>query len=367
MEQGKICRRRLLQGLAGAAGLGLFRAIFVDFLGQGGEAFAAEDVRLTLAWIPEGEVAFIYVAQKKGFWAKRGLNVSITRGYGSGEASKTVGLGQYDYGQADMGVMINGVGKGLKLGSVAMVDHKSPLCIISRREAGIKSPKDLEGKKLGQAPGSGDAVLWPAFAAINKIDVKKVNIVNVAGDVLVQSLLNKSIDAFGSFYQSSAPYLWADKVDFNVMLYADHGMDMYSVTFMTQPDRTKQKKDQVRQFVEGVMEGLKFSYLNPEESLDVFLSSVPEAGKSPRDREIAGHSLAINTALGLADYVQEKGLGWHKEQIVARTQETVVKYMGLKKAAPVKSLYTNDFVGTVKLTKEEWAKTRDKVSRYLAT
>lgn len=365
MAKGRISRRRFLQGMAGIAGVGLATPILVDFLGPARDASAAEDIRLTLPWIPEGEVAFMYVAQKKGFWANRGLNVSITRGYGSGEASKTVGLAQYDFGQADMGVMINSVGKGLKLVSIAMVNHKSPLCIVSRKDLGIKSPKDLEGKKLGQAPGSGEAVLWPAFAAINKIDVKKVSIINVAGDVMIQSFINKSIDAFGSFYQSSAPYLWADKVDFNIMLYADYGMDLYSLTFMTQPDRIQKKKEQVRQFVEGVMEGLKFSYLNPEESLDIFLSAVPEAGKSARDREINGHSLAINTALGLVGYAQEKGLGWHQEEIVAKTQDTVVKYMGLKTAAPVKSLYTNAFVGTMKLTAEEWTKTRQKVNRYL--
>lgn len=367
MDDGRISRRGFLQRTAGAAGGAFMIPIFVDFPAQTRRAYGAEDIRLTLPWIPEGEVAFMYVAQKRGFWANRGLNVSITRGHGSGEAAKTVGLGQYDFGQADMGVMMNSVGKGLKLVSIGVVNHKSPLCIVSRRELGIKSPRDLEGKKLGQAPGSGDAVLWPAFAAINKIDVKKVTIVNVAGDVLTQSFLNKSVDAFGSFYQSSAPYLWADKVDFNIMLYSDHGMDLYGLTFMTQPDRINRKQEQARQFVEGVMEGLKFSYLHPEESLDIFLSSVPETGKSPRDREIAGHSLAINTALGLVDYVQQNGLGWHKQEIVANTQNTVVKYMGLKKAAPVNSLYANDFVGKIKLTKEEWTQTREKVKRYLTT
>src|SRR3989442_3936111 len=196
MEDARISRRHFLTGTAGAAGVALMTPVFVEFPAETRRAYGAEDVRLTLPWIPEGEVAFMYVAQKKGFWGKRGLNVTITRGHGSGEAAKTVGLGQYYFGQADMGVMMNSMGKGLKLVSIGAVNHKSPLCIVSRKELGVKSPKDLEGKKLGQAPGSGDAVLWPAFAAINKIDVKKVNIVNLAGDVLTQSFLTKTSDAF---------------------------------------------------------------------------------------------------------------------------------------------------------------------------
>ncbi len=64
METGSISRRRLLQGLAGAAGIGLARPIFVDFPGETRKAYAAEDIRLTLPWIPEGEVAFMYVARE---------------------------------------------------------------------------------------------------------------------------------------------------------------------------------------------------------------------------------------------------------------------------------------------------------------
>ena len=48
------------------------------------DATAADTINLTLPWIPEGEVAFMYAARKQGFWAKRGLEVSITRGFGSG-------------------------------------------------------------------------------------------------------------------------------------------------------------------------------------------------------------------------------------------------------------------------------------------
>ena len=349
-------RRTFLAGAAAVAGTGALIPV---------RARGDAKVKFTLPWIPHGGYTHIFVAKKLGFWEKRGLDVSVTRGHGSGKASKTVGLGQYDYGHADMGVMINAVGKGLKLASIAMVDHRSPLCIISQKDAGIKSPKDLEGKKFGQSPGSGDAVLWPAFAAANKIDVKKVNIVNMSGDLLIPSFLSKSIDAFGSFYQSSAPYLWTDKADFDILFYADHGMNMYSITHITQADRIEKKKDQVRQFIDGTMEGLKFTYLNPEESLEIFLSAVPEAGKSPREREINAHSLAINTVLGLADYVEANGLGWHKEDLVASSQDKVVKYMGLKKAAPVKSLYTNEFAGNIKLTPEEWRQTKEKVKRYL--
>src|SRR5829696_5499275 len=93
---GKVSRRSVLSGGIGALAATVPALLTFD-------AKAADAITLTLPWIPEGEVAFMYAAQKQGFWAKRGLDVTITRGFGSGEASKNVGLGRYDFGQADLG------------------------------------------------------------------------------------------------------------------------------------------------------------------------------------------------------------------------------------------------------------------------
>ena len=105
MKGQQFSRRRFLSEVAAAAGATMLSPVLVTF-GDPSPADGAETIALTLPWIPEGEVAFMYVAQAKGFWKKRGLEVSITRGYGSGEAAKTVGLGQYHFGQADAGVSI---------------------------------------------------------------------------------------------------------------------------------------------------------------------------------------------------------------------------------------------------------------------
>ncbi len=366
MKDHAVSRRRFLFEAAAAAGVGLSYPVLVTF-GGSSPAGGAESVALTLPWIPEGEVAFMYVAQKKGFWKQRGLEVSITRGYGSGEAAKTVGLRQYHFGQADMGVMIKSAGEGLPLVSIAMVNQRSPVCLVALKDSGIKAPKDLEGKRVGDSPNSGSNVLWPAFARANGININAVKRVMLSPALTIQALRNGDVDAVGSFYQSSAPYLWADNLAFNLILYADHALDMYSLTFITQQERVKNSPDLVRRFVEGVMEGLKFSYLNPSETLDAFVDAVPESGNTPRDRAISRHSMWVNTALGIVEDVRTHGLGWHNRAKVAATLELVNKYMGLKRNVAVDSLYTNDFVGSVKLSPAEWDRVREGAKPYLAS
>jgi ABC-type nitrate/sulfonate/bicarbonate transport system substrate-binding protein len=56
----EISRRSVLQG---AVGLAAVQPILVSF-----DARAADAIKLTLPWIPEGEVAFMYAAKKRGFW-----------------------------------------------------------------------------------------------------------------------------------------------------------------------------------------------------------------------------------------------------------------------------------------------------------
>ena len=276
-EHPKLSRRALLLGAAGSA-MGVLPAFFsVD-------AIAADKINLTLPWIPEGEVAFMYSARKQGFWAKRGLDVSITRGFGSAEAAKNVGLKRYEYGQADIGAMIKASSAGLPLMSIAMVNQRSPVCILSLKGSGITKPKDLEGKRLGGASAGAANNLWPAFARANGVDASKVRMVSLQPGLNIQALMNKDVDAVATVYQSSAPYLMADNVPYEIMFFAANGLDIYSLTFITPSDRLKSDRKQVGAFVEGAMEGLKFSYLNPEKSVDDLIEAVPETGKTSRDR-----------------------------------------------------------------------------------
>lgn len=366
MKRGPVSLCRIAGHAAGIVSLCLFCVAAAASVGLPRIA-SAEPIKLTLPWIPEGEVAFMYVAQKKGLWKKQGLDVAITRGFGSGEAAKTVGLGRYDFGQADFGVSIKSMSEGMPIVSVAMVNQRSPVCIVSLQGSGVQAPKDLEGKKVGDSAHSGSNVLWPAFARANGIRMNSVRRIMLNPGLTIQALVQKDIDAVGSFYQSSAPYLLADKIPHRLMLYADYGLDIYSLTFITQRERLEKSADQVRRFVAGAMEGLKSSYLNPDATLEVFVQAVPESGKTPRDKEVTRHSMWINTALGLVDDVKKGGLGWHNRRKVAFTQETVKKYMGLKKEEPAGATYTNQFVGSVKLSAEEWAKAQGGAKPYLAT
>lgn len=351
-------RRRFLAGAAATAAA-------MTLGGRRAAAQAPTRVKFTLPWIPHGGYTHIFAAKKLGYWEKRGLDVTIDRGFGSGEVCKTLGLGQYDFGEIDLAVMINCASKGLELQAIGGVSPRSPIGIFSLAKKNIGKPKDLEGKKVGFATGSGDYQLWPAFVKATRIDDSKVQKVFMGPEALIKSLLEEQIDAEGNFYASIAPSVWAQGHDMNMLLYEDYGVPMFSLVFATKASVVKEKPELCSRFMEGAMEGLKYTYLNPEKAIDIHLDMVREFKGSSTNRDVVKYGQGVMTAMGLTQAVEQRGLGWMDPAAVRQTRETVVSYMGAQTPPPADQLVTNTFVGKVTLTAAEWAVVKQSVARYV--
>ena len=351
-----ISRRTFLSGSAAAIAAGGARAARAQGLTK---------VKFTLPWIPHGGYTHVFVAKKLGHWEKRGLDVSIDRGFGSGEVCKTLGLGQYEFGSLDLGVMINCVSKGLDLVATGGLSPRSPVGIFSLTKKGIRAPKDLEGKKVAFATGSGDYQLWPAFVKATGIDDAKVQKVFMGPEALIKSLIEEQVDAEGNFYGSIAPSVWAQGLDLNLMLYEDYGVKLFSLVFATRSKILKEQPDLCGRFMDGVMEGLAYTYLHPNESIDIHLQMVREFQGSSTNRDVVKHGQGVMTAMGLVPDVEKNGLGFMDPESVKRTRETVIAYMGAKDVPPADQLYTNAFTGRIKLTPAQWAGVREAVKRYV--
>src|SRR6266852_4804877 len=70
------------------------------------QARAADDVHFILDWIPTGEHAAYYAGKARGLFEKEGINVRISRGYGSGDTVTKIATGAGDFGIADVSAVI---------------------------------------------------------------------------------------------------------------------------------------------------------------------------------------------------------------------------------------------------------------------
>ena len=101
------------------------------------------------------------------------------------------------------------------------------IAIYTLGKSGIRRPKDLEGKSIGDSPGGG-IILYPAFAKLHGI--KKWNFVRMTPAAKNPSLLAGKIDFIdphdGLSRASAAGEETGVKV--NEMLWSENGIDVYS-------------------------------------------------------------------------------------------------------------------------------------------
>jgi NitT/TauT family transport system substrate-binding protein len=157
----------------------LLGAAVLAVAAQSAAAQPLEKFTFALNWFAVGDHAAYWVALDKGYFAQKGLDVTLENSKGSGDSIAKVDTGRADAGLADTVPVIGADARGAQVKIVGMVFDKTPLNFFSRKDEPITRPKDLEGKTIGAPPGDSQRQAWPAFAKLNHIDSDKVTWVNI--------------------------------------------------------------------------------------------------------------------------------------------------------------------------------------------
>ena len=343
----------------GAASIGLLTRAATTW------AQGPRKIRLTLSWVPQGDSVWAYVARNQGMWKKRGLEVEISPGRGSLATTQALAAGQFDFASADTGVMILGASRGLPLKAMGVVTYKNMMGVGMPADSPIRKPKDLEGKKVGSTPASGEVAYFPVFAQLTGIDPAKIDWVNMDLNVRYRAIMERQIDAMTDYASSAIPPLVSQGKAVRFFLYSDAGMGkLLQLSLMTQAKTLKDEPALCRDFVDGAFEAVAYTYRNFDESIELFMKEVPESRISATGREFLRLGLGIFYLCGASDDAMKHGLGWVDPSRIEYTRDLVVKYLKAPGKPEVDSLFTNEFVGKVKLSDGEWAGVRKRTEEF---
>jgi NitT/TauT family transport system substrate-binding protein len=312
-----------------------------------GAAAAAEKITLKLNWVPGGDHCFYYVAKEKGFFKANGLDVSIARGQGSGDTVKRVELGTVDVGLADTGTLAVARSKGAKVKVIAMIYSKSPNGIKTRVDTGIKSPKDLEGRKVGVPAGDAQRVLWPALAAVNGVDMDKVRLINIKPGAKAQSLAAKRVDAVFDWIVGNTGYWIAglDQSKLVVLPWANFGVNPYGNALMASEKTIKERPEMLKRFLDAAMKAWSWSIKNPDEAISIFVKSNPEVP------HLAGMIRFVNDISNLVDVksAQQHKLGWVDPARMKQTVDNINQHFKVAKEVTPDEMYTTKLLPDYKM------------------
>jgi len=173
MTKHTISRRTVLTGTAAAAA-----AMAVGLPGR--RALAADKVTLRTNWLFYGSHAIFFLGIDKGFYDKDNLDVVVKQGNGSSNTVRLVANKDSTFAYVSAAALIKLAAQGAPIIAVATIDATGTEAVLVRPDSGIKTFKDLEGKKVLTTAGAGVNTFFPVAAQNAGIDVSKVELVNVA-------------------------------------------------------------------------------------------------------------------------------------------------------------------------------------------
>jgi NitT/TauT family transport system substrate-binding protein len=316
--------------------------IALTYVGSSGAA-EPKSGTIRLDFIIGGKHAPWFVALEKGFYARRGLTATIQAGSGSADTVRAIAAGGADFGFADMSTAIVARTRGTPVQTVAQFGYV-PTTIMWREDTAIKKLKDLEGKSWAISPGQAQWYLMPAYCRINKIDFKSIKIQETAAPIQPAALVAKRTD-FIVMYRASndeVAELAATKqgMKLNRIFMKDTGLDIYGTGLIVKDEDLKLRPQLVQAYVEGTMEGLRYTRDHQEEALQILLKHKPEL-------DLALTTLQLKNALYevfIPPESVQSGLGFMKPDIMDKTVRITNEYFDVGRKVTATQVFTNRFI-----------------------
>ncbi len=273
-------------------------------------AMAQDKVRFQTDWIPSGEHAMYYGAWSKGIYAKHGIDITITRGYGSGDTITKVAAGAADFGVADIAAVMTARARtNVPVKTIAVVYNESPHSLFVLKSSGITSFKGLEGKKIGITPGNSHRFYFPEVAKKAGTDPNKLIWTNMDGAAMAAQLIAKNIDA-APFY--SIHYYYINKAAVKAgeeilpLPFVEVGFKIYAASLITTDKMLQDKPDLVKRFLAATKEAFEWTAANPEEACKLHVARFPEV-------ELDDCLGSVKAVMKFVFNDHSKEFGWGKE------------------------------------------------------
>jgi NitT/TauT family transport system substrate-binding protein len=312
--------------------------IAIALLALTAPAVAQDKVSFRMNWYLGGLHVPFYYGKERGFYAAEGIDLTINEGRGSANTVQVVAAGSDTFGLADSSSVVLTASKGADVKSVMSLLNSTPFAVVSLASSGIRTPKDLEGKRLAVSPGDPLGQLFQALAAVNKLDTSKITLVQVDPAAKVVSVLEKRADALLGGADDQFFLIKQRGIEPAAMRFGDHGANIVGMTIVTRGELIKSKPDLVRRFVRATARSWEEAKKNPGAAVDAGIKAKPDL-----NRQSTLEQLMVD--IELMDSKHSKGrTGWGAQADWEQTVTLLKQYRGLQTDQGWTAFHTNEFV-----------------------
>lgn len=250
-----------------------FLLLFLPFAG----AKELEKVSLKLQWIDQFQFAGYYMAIEKGFYAKAGLEVELQKFDPKTLAVDEVVAGRSDFGIGRSSLVIDRM-KGQNIVALAAIFQSSPFVLLSDKSKNIRTPKDLEGKRMMMTPDFYDTITVRAMLNSQGVDADSIKMIEHSYNPM--DIINGKTDVMAC-YSSNEPFVLKEKGYETLSIDpADYGFDFYSDILFTTQEQIQNHPKRVAAMYAASLEGWKYAFDHIEETAKIIHTKYNSQNKS---------------------------------------------------------------------------------------
>lgn len=253
----------------------LFALILIAIFSSPDSPYAAElkKLRFLPQWQPQAQFAGYYVSKDKGIYEKYGIDLVMLRGGPDHPASEMLAEGEADVATAFLSEAIQKRADGIELVNLGQIVQRSGFMLVAKKSSGIRSPQDLNGRKVS---------LWPAFrlqalAFFKKNNVKAVIVPQAA---TVNLFLRGGVDAASAMWYNEYHAILNSGInedELTTFFFDKYGLNFPEDGIYALEENVKKERGLFCNFVKASIEGWQYAFQHPDEALDIVMKYVDEA------------------------------------------------------------------------------------------
>lgn len=233
------------------------------------EAVSAQiPVRILLQWIPQAQFSGFIMAQEKGFFQEEHLAVEL-HWANTGETSLTRLGTEMDFVAAWLVTALQRRAEGIPLVNIAQFMQHSATMVVARRDRGIKTLEDLDGK-IFLSWGGDFSLEFELFLKYNNIHPSKVLPLGAS----LAPFLYGLVDAVQVMEYSEYQRLLERGMKPEEMIvfpFAKHKVNLIGDGLYTTQSYLKNNRETVRAVRRAVLRGWEYAFAHEEETIQCVL------------------------------------------------------------------------------------------------
>jgi NitT/TauT family transport system substrate-binding protein len=297
-----------------------------------------------------GPVAFFLLAQERGYLRDEGLDVSFHAGPGAASMVPMVRDGAYEVGYGDINALIERIARAApntQPVAVYTTFNVVPFTIAVPADGPVRTPKDLEGRRIVGHAGDAALVTFDLYARAAGIDIGKVRVdpsMGGMGQAVVDMLRGGGADGVFGFVNTiiaaAAPLGVDGRKSLRFLNWADHLPDLYGNTLFATRGLLQRDPASVRGLVRAINQGLADTVQDPDAAIAALLRHAPGSERAVNLTRLKG-TLAAEMAHPEGARI---GIGDMDDERLARGIAQIVQVKKLPRTPAVREVFDRSFL-----------------------